>query len=208
MAIISSYPISVPQFADQILGSNTYDATGTPVEGNPTVQYTLTSVKTLVDQQFIQKIYTANTASITPPYNTVGAELIFGASDITTPEITYTASTGRITFLATGTYYIQQKFLLNGGANNQPLFGFKTVQDSTTQVGETSVQSYRFEGTSNQRISYNIEQMVNITTASTYYNFWAICDTQGSQGTLEPQLLNASWGTAVPSASLTISKLI
>tara|TARA_R110000787_G_scaffold100015_1_gene204818 strand:+ start:42 stop:665 length:624 start_codon:yes stop_codon:yes gene_type:complete len=207
MAIISSYPISVPQFADQVLGTNTYDATGTPVNGNPTVQYTLSSVKTLVDQQFIQKIYSANPALITPPLNATGAILIFGATDITTPDVTYTAATGKVTFAATGTYYIQQKFLLSATAANRPLFGFKTMQDSTTQVGPTSIQSYVSQA-SLDRLSYNIEQMVNITSASTFYHFWAISDLQGAQGLLQPQLLNGNWGTAVPSASLTISKLI
>ena len=55
MAQISSYPSLTPQFGDKVLGSNTVDASGYPVSGNPTVQYTLTSVKTLVDQQFIHQ---------------------------------------------------------------------------------------------------------------------------------------------------------
>ena len=40
MAQISSYPILDPQFGDKVLGSNTVDSAGNPVEGNPTVQYT------------------------------------------------------------------------------------------------------------------------------------------------------------------------
>ena len=51
MAIISSYPVSIPQLADKILGSNAVDAYGTPVVNNPTVQYTITSIKNVVDQQ-------------------------------------------------------------------------------------------------------------------------------------------------------------
>ena len=57
MAIISSYPTSTPQLGDKVLGSNVLDASGAPVVGNPTVQYTLTSLKTLVDQNYVQQFY-------------------------------------------------------------------------------------------------------------------------------------------------------
>ena len=67
MAIISSYPVSTPQLADQVLGSNTFDATGTAVIGNPTVQYTFTSIKTLVDQQFIQQLVATSDSNATAP---------------------------------------------------------------------------------------------------------------------------------------------
>ena len=56
MAQISSYPSLTPQFGDKVLGSNTVDASGSPIIGNPTVQYTLDSVKTLVDQNQQVKI--------------------------------------------------------------------------------------------------------------------------------------------------------
>ena len=41
MAIIYSYPTLTPQLGDKVLGSNIIDSAGTPVKGNPTVQYTL-----------------------------------------------------------------------------------------------------------------------------------------------------------------------
>ena len=51
MAQISSYPSLVPQLGDNVLGSNTVDTAGNPVIGNPTVQYSISSVKSVVDQQ-------------------------------------------------------------------------------------------------------------------------------------------------------------
>ena len=63
MAIISSYPTITPQFADKVLGSNNVDSYGDAVQGNPTVQYSMESVKTLVDQQFVEQISTSRTTS-------------------------------------------------------------------------------------------------------------------------------------------------
>ena len=42
MAQISSYPILDPQLGDKVLGSNTVDSAGNPVEGNPTVPVSYT----------------------------------------------------------------------------------------------------------------------------------------------------------------------
>ena len=60
MAIISSYPVITPQLPDKLLGSNNVDSAGDPVLGNPTVQYTLTSIKELVDQNFVQQLSSSN----------------------------------------------------------------------------------------------------------------------------------------------------
>ena len=80
MAQISSYPILDPQLADKVLGSNTVDSVGTPVIGNPTVQYTFSSIKALVDQNFFEQLQTQSTSAI--PLTQAGDVIIFGASDI------------------------------------------------------------------------------------------------------------------------------
>tara|TARA_R110000744_G_scaffold25031_1_gene62156 strand:+ start:419 stop:1063 length:645 start_codon:yes stop_codon:yes gene_type:complete len=214
MAIISSYPVSTPQFADQVLGSNTYDSTGTAVTGNPTVQYTLTSIKTLVDQNFIEKINSSNSVAITPPYDTTGAVILFGGADITTADVTYTAATGVVTFISIGTYYIQQLYYGAATAASSPLLAFKTMQAGDTvdpalgtQLGPTNIVRWKQQTTSD-KFPISITTMVNITTGGSYCSFWAISDLQGAAGTLQPQLINASWGTNAPSAQLIISKLI
>jgi len=86
MAIISSYPVSTPQLADQVLGTNTVDASGSAVIGNPTVQYTLSSVKTIVDQHYTEKLSASNTGTITPGNNNTGLILTFGAAQGTSSD--------------------------------------------------------------------------------------------------------------------------
>ena len=70
MAQISSYPILDPQLADKVLGSNTVDSVGAPVIGNPTVQYTFSSIKSLVDQNFFQQLQTKPYLLLTKWYPT------------------------------------------------------------------------------------------------------------------------------------------
>ena len=110
MAQISSYPILDPQLADKVLGSNTVDSTGAPVIGNPTVQYTFSSIKALVDQNFFQQLQTETIASI--PLTQAGDVIIFGAADIPGTHVSYTAATGKITFNSKGSYYIEQELSL------------------------------------------------------------------------------------------------
>ena len=112
MAIISSYPVLTPQLGDKVLGSNTVDSTGHPVEGNPTVQYTLNDIKLIVDQNFFEQLQTQSVATI--PLTQSGDAIIFGANDITGYNVTYTASSGKITFLTKGSYYIEQEYLVSG----------------------------------------------------------------------------------------------
>jgi hypothetical protein len=205
MAQISSYPILDPQLADKVLGSNTVDSVGAPVIGNPTVQYTFSSIKSLVDQNFFQQLQTETIASI--PLTQAGDVIIFGAADIVGNHVTYTASTGKITFLTKGSYYIEQEYLVSGTAGGQLFPVFKTMQDGLSQVGPTVAERW-YQNASLDRKRISITNIVNITVASTYYKFRGLWDAQGAQPTLQPQLINNNWATEVPSASLKIYKLI
>ena len=205
MAQISSYPILDPQLADKVLGSNTVDSVGAPVLGNPTVQYTFSSIKSLVDQNFFEQLQTQSVASI--PLTQAGDAIIFGTDDITGDHVTYTAATGKITFLTKGSYYIEQEYLVKGTPPGQLFPVFKTEQDGSDQVGPTVVERWS-PGASTDRKRIAISNIVNITVASTYYLFKGLWDAQGAQPTLEPQLINGDWATQVPSASLKIYKLI
>ncbi len=205
MAQISSYPILDPQLADKVLGSNTVDSVGAPVIGNPTVQYTFSSIKSLVDQNFFQQLQTQTISSI--PLTQAGDAIIFGAADITGNHATYTAASGKVTFLTKGSYYIEQEYLVKGTPPGQLFPVFKTEQDGTTQVGPTVIERWS-PGASTDRKRISITSIVNITVAGTYYLFKGLWDAQGAQPTLEPQLINGDWATQVPSASLKIYKLI
>ena len=208
MAIISSYPTITPQFADKVLGSNNVDSYGDAVQGNPTVQYSMESVKTLVDQQFIEQINTSKTSIYSPPRDNTGEALIFGSVDlgIGTSNVMYTAATGTITFNAIGTYFIQQSYLGAGGVEGNPYLLMKILQNGATQVGPTKT-FWWFSKVNAAKFNISIETMVNITTAGTYYNFWSCSPTDGGATTLEPQL-TGGFGTDTPSAQLIISKLV
>ena len=205
MAQISSYPILDPQLADKVLGSNTVDSVGAPVIGNPTVQYTFSSIKSLVDQNFFQQLQTQTISSI--PLTQAGDPIIFGAADITGNHATYTAASGKVTFLTKGSYYIEQEYLVSGTAGGSLFPVFKTEQDGTTQVGPTVAERW-YQNASSDKKRISITSIVNITVASTYYKFRGLWDSQGAQPTLEAQLINGDWATQVPSASLKIYKLI
>ena len=205
MAQISSYPILDPQLADKVLGSNTVDSVGAPVIGNPTVQYTFSSIKSLVDQNFFQQLQTQTISSI--PLTQAGDPIIFGAADITGNHATYTAASGKVTFLTKGSYYIEQEYLVKGTPPGQLFPVFKTEQDGTTQVGPTVAERW-YQNASSDKKRISITSIVNITVASTYYKFRGLWDSQGAQPTLEAQLINGDWATQVPSASLKIYKLI
>ena len=205
MAQISSYPILDPQLADKVLGSNTVDSTGAPVIGNPTVQYTFSSIKALVDQNFFQQLQTETIASI--PLTQAGDVIIFGAADIPGTHVSYTAATGIVTFNSKGSYYIEQEYLVKGTAGGQLFPVFKTMQDGLSQVGPTVAERW-YQNASSDKKRISISNIVNITVASTYYKFRGLWDSQGAQPTLEHQLITGNWATPVPSASLKIYKLI
>ena len=205
MAQISSYPILDPQLADKVLGSNTVDSVGAPVLGNPTVQYTFSSIKSLVDQNFFQQLQTQSTVAI--PLVQAGDTIIFGTDDITGDHVIYTAASGKVTFNTKGSYYIEQEYLVSGTPPGQVFPVFKTEQDGSNQVGPTIAERWT-PNASTDRKRIAISNIVNITVAGTYYLFKGLWDVQGAQPTLQPQLINNDWAEQIPSASLKIYKLI
>jgi hypothetical protein len=207
MAIISSYPTSTPQLGDKILGSNVLDASGAPVVGNPTVQFTLTSIKTLVDQNFVQQLYSSSALNITPPQDSTGASIKFGASNVGDPvngNVYYTAASNNFTFNTTGTYYIQLAYNTRGNGGTSPKFVFITKDGDGNQIGPTTLNKTT-RGVTADRQMVNIDIMVNITSASTVYQFWAAQEDIAS-GALVVDAFATSW-VDVPSAGITISKL-
>jgi hypothetical protein len=205
MAIISSYPVLIPQLGDKLLGSNTVDSIGAPVEGNPTVQYTLSSVKTLVDQHYIEKLSASNTGSFDPGYNNTGAIITFGAAQGTTVNDVMIDVNGKVTFNTKGPYNIQQIYYGQAAVNNIPILNFKTVKNGSTQIGPTS--STRFVSANNlERHRIEINTLID-AIAGEYYHFWMQNPTSGSAGQLAGQVTDAAWGTDIPSAQLIITKL-
>ena len=207
MAVIYSYPTLTPQLGDKILGSNIVDASGSPVPGNPTVQYNLTDIKTLVDQQFIEQFSASSTAASQGPAaaNTVH-QIEFGPANNTSTSVTIDVN-GKVTWLKTGTYYVTQEYYLGGTQNNILLSLFRTY-DGSAQVGATHVENYKVQETAD-RTRVVIKQMVNITDAEVngYHVYQMVRDSGGANdGTLYKITNNNTW-TATPSAQLTISKL-
>ena len=207
MAIISSYPISIPQLADKIIGTNATDAYGNPVVNNPTSQYTFSSVKTLIDQHYIQRMSTSNELAIVPGIDNAGIPIIFGAADITTLDIAYVASTGTITFRTLGSYCIQQLYYAQATSGNNIQLNFKTLQGGSTQIGPTTSTSF-LSNASTARHRIDITSYVDIDIEGTYYNFWVQNPSTGAPGSLQPQTIPGAWGTDVPSAQLIITKLV
>ena len=215
MAIISSYPVSTPQLVDQVLGSNTYDSTGTAVQGNPTVQYTFTSIKTLVDQQMVQQLVATSQTNATagliasqgPTVQNNIYTILFGAAQTPTLNHVKIDAVGKVTFVSTGTYYIKQEYYIGATLNNKPLLLFRTFKDELAQEGETTLFDSTSNG-SNDRNRLVIENIVNIT-GGTIYEFQMVRDAGGANtGTLLERLNNNAGFLTTPNASLTISKLI
>ena len=165
MAVIYSYPTLTPQLGDKVLGSNIVDASGAAVTGNPTVQYTFTDIKTLVDQQFIEQFSASSTAASQGPAatNTVH-QIEFGPAINTSTSVTIDVN-GKVTWLKTGTYYVTQEYYLGGTQNNILLSLFRTY-DGSAQVGATHVENYKVQETAD-RTRVVIKQMVNITVVIT-----------------------------------------
>lgn len=207
MAIISSYPVSTPNLGDQIIGTNTVDSLGYAVEGTPTVQYTFSSIKTLVDQAYSQKLSTSNLNDIIPGTDPAGIVLIFGTADSTNLDVTYKTATGKVTFLTTGSYLIQQVYYAQATSGSNIQLNFKTVQDELTQVGPTTTTSF-LSTSSTARHRIDITSYVNITTAGTFYHFWLQNPSVGAAGSLKEQTITGDWATQVPSAQLIITKLV
>jgi hypothetical protein len=216
MAIIYSYPTLTPQLSDKVLGSNIVDASGSPVPGNPTVQYTFTDVKTLVDQQFIQQFTSSSNdsgvagipANQGPTAPNSPHQIIFGLADSSSSSVTIDA-TGKVTWLKEGTYYVTQEYYLQGAASINNLYVLFRTFDGTNQIGPTHAEIYNVQSTSNAK-RVVINQMINITSSqvNSYHVYQMIRDSNGSDdGTLYQKLNNNGW-TSTPNAQITISKLI
>ena len=205
MAIIYSYPTLAPQLGDKVLGSNIVDSAGQPVLGNPTVQYTLNDIKLLVDQNFVQQLYSSSAITITPPQDNTGASIKFGASNIGTNinNVYYVAATNTFTFKP-GTYYIQLAYNTRGNGGTSPKFVFITKDGDGNQIGPTTLNKIT-RGVTADRQLVNIDIMINISSV-TSYNFWAAQESISS-GALVVDAFATGW-TDVPSAGITISKLI
>ena len=214
MAIISAYPISTPQLGDQILGSNTIDSAGNSVIGNPTVQYTLTSIKKVVDQNYIQQLYSFNnTNSQTPGVNTA-YNIQFGApSGVTGDNVQLLQGTGsatagdKVQFNTLGTYQVLLEYTVGqrGATANEPFLIFRTLQDETTQLGSTTVMRFNNSSLTESK-SLIIPFTVQIVKTGTYLNFQMFKDGV-NDGSLVQQLNNAGW-SASQTAAITIFKLV
>ena len=223
MALISSYPLQTPQLGDQILGSNTIDSAGNAILGNPTVQYTLESVKSLVNQNYVHQVQSSSAlTSQASALNTVYS-IRFGQPEAldTSKNVQLLVGTGaasegdKIIFNQLGTYQIILEYNVGvtQSAANIPLLVFRTLQDGTTQVGSTKVFNQQFTGT-NRPLPLIIPITTQIITAGTFFNFQI-----ARSGVNDGGLINlASQGginggitptfTPAASASITISKLM
>ena len=207
MAQISSYPLLKPQLGDKVLGSNVFDSSGNAVLNNPTCQFNFTDVKSLIDQQYTEKLSASNTGTITPGNNNTGVILTFGAAQGTSSSDVMIDVNGKVTFNTMGSYVVQQIYYAQATSGNSIILNFKTVQDGTTQVGPTSMVKFLSNSTtSRERI--NITSYIDVSASPIYYNFWVQNPTSGAVATLQPESTAASWGTDVPSAQLIITKLI
>jgi len=203
MAQISSYPVLTPQLGDKVLGSNLFDSSGNAVAGNPTVQYTLTSLKTLVDQQYTQQLTSASTLA---SQDATGAatSIKFGAlQDLDNVKL---EANGTLTLKTLGTYYITLDYIYGQrtATANVTTILFNVIQNGA-QLGNTT--SIRFQDSNiSQGTSVSIPIMVTTILPNTVYNFQLAETATGAQLV---QLTNAVAGfTNSPCAAITISKLI
>ena len=215
MAIISSYPISTPQLGDKLIGSNNVDASGTLVTGNPTVQYTLSSIKTLVDQNYVQQLASSSTLISQTPAVNATYNISFGTPvGNSTGNVRLLQGTGSVTagdkieFITTGTYNIVLEYTIGqrGSTANQPFLLFRTLQDGATQVGSTIVQKFQNNLITESK-SLIIPITIQITVPGTYFNFQMYKDGV-NDGSLVQQTNSATGWADSQSASITISKLI
>ena len=208
MAQISTYPLLTPQFGDSVLGSNVIDTTGSPVIGNPTVQYTFSTIKTLVDQQYVQQFSQGSTAATQVPTAVNTAyQIEFGPINNSSLNVTLAAN-GIVTFLKTGTYQVELVYYLGDIASGNIVCTlFRTLQDAT-QLGPSTQEQFLSNSISlRKRVA--ITYTVNITAANTKHTQQMFRDGNGapSVGSLVQSTVNN--GTSpIASAHITISKLI
>ena len=220
MAIIYSYPTLTPQLGDKVLGSNIIDSAGTPVQGNPTVQYKFLDIKTLVDQQYVQQLESSRTSNQLPAQNTA-YNVQFGApvGTLTDNVQLLQGTSGSVTigdlirFNKVGTYNIVLSYSV--GVNNSsatiPYLVFRTLQDGATQVGPTIVYNDKFDAV-NKPVPLIIPITVGITKELTTMNFQMACSGSSGYGLVKnASPINAAITptfSPAATATITISKLI
>ena len=207
MAQISTYPLLTPQLGDSVLGSNVVDTTGSPVIGNPTVQYTFSTIKTLVDQQYVQQFSQGSLDTTQGPGATNTAHQInFGALNNSSPNAKLAAN-GVVTFATTGTYQVELVYYLGSIPNaNTVVTLFRTLQ-GTTQLGASTLEQF----TSNSNIAskrVSIIYTVNITDINTTHTYQMFRDANGANQGLLVQTTVNNGTSPIASAHITISKLI
>lgn len=207
MAQISTYPLLTPQFGDSVLGSNVVDTTGSPVIGNPTVQYTFSTIKTLVDQQYVQQFSQGSTAVSQGPGGTNTAHQIeFGALNNSSPNAQLAAN-GVVTFVTTGTYQVELVYYLGNIPDaNTVVALFRTLQ-GTDQLGATTLEQFKSNSnTARKRVA--ITYTVNITDINTTHTYQMFRDGNGADEGLLVQTTVNNGTSPIASAHITISKLI
>jgi hypothetical protein len=205
MAQISSYPLLTPQLGDSLLGSNTVDSSGVEVTGNPTVQYSISSIKDVVAQYYVQELSAANESTFQPDNSNAGNIITFGAAQNTTVDNVMIDVAGKLTFNTAGSYIIQQIYYAQGTTADVTL-NFKTVKNGATQEGPTSTIRF-INPSANERRPVYIQSYVNIIVPGTYYNFWIQNPLSSAVGSLAALTVAAGFGTVIPSAQLIITKL-
>ena len=203
MAQISSYPLLTPQLGDSLLGSNIVDSAGAPVIGNPTVQYSISSVKSVVDQAFTQQL-TSQSSLAAQDATAAATNISFGAlQDLSNVKLD---ASGILTIKTIGTYYITLDYIYGQrtATANVTTILFNVLQNGI-QLGNTT--SIRFQDNNiSQGTSVSIPIMVTTTLPDTVYNFQLAETDTGAQLV---RLTNSVTGFAnSPCAAITISKLI
>ena len=204
MAQISSYPLLTPQLGDKVLGSNTTDAAGNSVAGNPTVQYNFTDIKTLVDQSFVQQLTSFSTL-IVQDATGAATPVTFGTlQDLDNVKL---EANGTLTLKTLGTYYITLEYMYGqrvASANETKLL-FNVTQGGV-QLGSTTSIKFK-DNTVTEATTIIIPLMVTPTLANQVYKFQFA--EIGAGGARLVQENNTVTGFAnSQTAAITISKLI
>ena len=202
MAQISTYPLLTPQLGDSVLGSNIVDTTGSPVVGNPTVQYSISSIKSVVDQVFTQQLTSFSTVAAQDA-TAAATSVKFGAlQDLGNVKL---EANGTLTIKTIGTYYITLDYIYGQrtATANVTTILFNVLQNGA-QLGNTT--SIRFQDNNiSQGTSVSIPIMVTTILPNTVYNFQLAETDTGAQLV---RLTNGVAGFANSScAAITISKL-
>ena len=216
MAIIYSYPTLPPQLGDKVLGSNIVDSAGQPVLGNPTVQYTISSIKDIVDQDYVLQLessssVTSQTATLSPSSIQFGApqgttasnvQLLQGSGSLTASDT--------IKINAAGTYQITLTYSVGiSTAGGTPYLVFRTLKDDANQSGPSIVVNQAF--LVGRPIPLVIPIIANVTSTGATFNFQMLrANTGDANGGLvkNGSPVNVSGVTEPSIATIQIHKLV